>query len=57
MQIMYSCLRILTIDASWIGHYWKGYFDGEPTDEEKEILSVACTEVMADFPVIKRVNE
>ena len=37
--------------------YWKGYFDGEPTEEEKEILSVACTEVIADFPTIMYAKE
>ncbi|MCY8222971.1 hypothetical protein ACG2QI_11595 [Bacillus sp. GM2] len=37
--------------------YWKGYFNGEPTDDEKEMLSVACTEVLADFPLIKDCEE
>ncbi len=37
--------------------YWRGYFNEEPTEEEKEILSVACAEVIADFPIIKTVNE
>lgn len=37
--------------------YWKGYFNGEPTDDEKEMLSVACTEVLADFPHIKDCEE
>ncbi|AGN35990.1 hypothetical protein OIO07_06385 [Bacillus paralicheniformis] len=37
--------------------YWKGYFNGEPTDDEIEMLSVACTEVLADFPHIKDCEE
>jgi hypothetical protein len=50
-------LRGLTVKLENETLYWKGYFDGEPTDEEKEILSVACTEVIADFPIIKIVKE
>lgn len=36
-------LRGLTVKLENETLYWKGYFDGEPTEEEKEILSVACT--------------
>lgn len=50
-------LRGLTVKLENETLYWKGYFDGEPTEEEKEILSVACTEVIADFPIIKVVKE
>ncbi|KOS66282.1 hypothetical protein AEA09_18875 [Lysinibacillus contaminans] len=50
-------LRGLTVKLENETLYWKGYFDGEPTEEEKEILSVACTEVIADFPTIKDVKE
>ncbi|GAA0338175.1 hypothetical protein GCM10008967_30570 [Bacillus carboniphilus] len=36
---------------------WQAFFDTEPTEEEKEVLSVACTEVIADFPNINKVEE
>ena len=36
---------------------WKAYFDEEPTEEEKEILRVAATEIIADFPHIKECSE
>ncbi|QUG42658.1 hypothetical protein KD050_05135 [Psychrobacillus sp. INOP01] len=31
---------------------WKVYFDEIPTEEEKEMLSIAATEVLCDFPEI-----
>jgi len=36
---------------------WQAFFDTEPTEEEKKVLSVACTEVIADFPNINKVEE
>ena len=36
---------------------WQAFFDTAPTEEEKEVLSVACTEVIADFPNINKVEE
>ncbi len=36
---------------------WHAYFDQAPTEEEKENLSVACTEVIADIPNITAVDE
>ncbi|MFJ8261015.1 hypothetical protein ACIQ4I_03505 [Rummeliibacillus sp. NPDC094406] len=37
---------------------WKVFFDGSYTEDEKELLSCACTEVLSDFPdYIKRVEE
>lgn len=50
-------LRGLTVKLENETLYWKGFFDGEPTEEEKEILSISCTEVIADFPIIKVVKE
>ncbi|MBM7602600.1 hypothetical protein JOC75_000570 [Metabacillus crassostreae] len=50
-------LRGLKVKVENNTFYWKGYFDGEPTEEEKEILSIACTEVIADFPIIEEVVE
>lgn len=50
-------LRGLTVALENGTLHWKGYFNGKPTEEEKEILSVACTEVLADFPIIKDVKE
>lgn len=31
---------------------WKVFFDEVPTEEEKDLLSTAATEVIADFPDI-----
>jgi hypothetical protein len=42
-------LRGLTIKLEQDTLFWKGYFDGEPTEEEKEVLSIAFTEVIADY--------
>jgi len=50
-------LRGLTIDYEKDGLYWKAYFDGVPSEEEKEVLSVACTEVIADFSEIMTAKE
>ncbi|WP_240377723.1 hypothetical protein [Bacillus piscicola] len=50
-------LRGLTIKLEDETLFWKGYFDGEPNDNEKEILSAACTEVIADFPIIMNCKE
>lgn len=37
---------------------WKVYFDGPYTEDEKDILSTACTEVFSDFvDYIEHVNE
>lgn len=36
---------------------WQAFFDTEPTEEEKEVLRVASTEVIADFPNINIVDE
>jgi len=36
---------------------WQAFFDHEPTEDEKEVLSVACTEVLSDFPNINEVQE
>ncbi|WP_273127799.1 hypothetical protein [Bacillus weihaiensis] len=36
---------------------WQAFFDPQPTEEEKEVLSVACTEVIADLPNIIKVEE
>jgi hypothetical protein len=49
-------LRRLTVKIEHDTLYWKAYFDGDPTEEENEILSIACTEVIADFPIIKVVK-
>lgn len=50
-------LRGLTIAIEEDTLFWRAYFDGEPTEEEKEVLSGACTEVIADFPSINVVKE
>jgi hypothetical protein len=52
-----SKLRGLTIGIEKDILFWKAYFDGEPTEEEKEVLSTACSEVIADFPKINVVKE
>jgi hypothetical protein len=50
-------LRGLTIKLENDTLYWRGYFDGESNNDEKEILSKACTEVIADFPIIMNCKE
>lgn len=36
---------------------WKVYFDYPPTDEKKELLSMAATEIIADFNEILSADE
>lgn len=36
---------------------WKVFFDQEPTENEKNLLSIAATEVIADFPEITSCEE
>ncbi|WP_427137357.1 hypothetical protein [Psychrobacillus psychrodurans] len=36
---------------------WKVYFDEIPTEEEKEMLSIAATEIICDFPEIYSADE
>jgi hypothetical protein len=50
-------LRGLTIGIEKDTLFWKAYFDGESTEEEKELLSIACSEVIADFPIINAIKE
>lgn len=50
-------LRGLTVKLEDSKLYWKGYFDGEPTEEEQDAVSTACTEVLADFPFISSLEE
>lgn len=52
-----NSLRGLTVKLENRTLFWKGYFEDEPTEEEKEILSIACTEVIADFSIINNVKE
>ena len=35
---------------------WQAFFDAEPTEEEKEVLSEASTEVLADYPDIRTIE-
>jgi hypothetical protein len=32
-------------------------FDGNPSDDDKELLSIAATEIIADFPDINEIDE
>lgn len=50
-------LRGLTVKLEDSKLYWKGYLDGEPTEEEQDAVSTACTEVLADFPFISSLEE
>lgn len=36
---------------------WKIYFDEKPSEEEKDILSVALAEIISDFPEIISAKE
>ncbi|MED4531380.1 hypothetical protein [Metabacillus fastidiosus] len=57
LGVISNKLRGLTVKLDSRTLYWRGYFDGEPTEEEKERLSIACTEVIADFSIIEDVHE
>lgn len=57
LKVISNKLRGVTIQYKSNELIWKAYFNGEPEEEEIEALSVACTEVIADFPEIKRVTE
>ena len=43
-------LRAVSVDANSRKIYYRCIFDGEPTEDEWELLSVAATEMIADFP-------
>ncbi|RYY87039.1 MAG: hypothetical protein EOO15_13015 [Chitinophagaceae bacterium] len=47
-------LRAVTIGYDEKGCTLRGYFDAGASDEEKELLDVAMTEMVADFPNIER---
>lgn len=36
---------------------WQAFFDAEPTEVEKEVLRIASTEVLADYPDIHIIEE
>jgi hypothetical protein len=42
-------LRAVSIDADDLKIYYRCIFDSETTEKEKELLSVAASEVIADF--------
>ena len=42
-------LRAVSIDIDGKRIYFRCIFDGEPTEYDKELLSVAATEIIADF--------
>lgn len=46
-------LKVLKVKETSNLLIWQAFFDTEPTEEEKEVLSVACAEIIADFPNIK----
>jgi hypothetical protein len=50
-------LRGASIETEGDTIFWRCVFDREPTDEEREALSVAGTEIMADFPQVKKIEE
>jgi hypothetical protein len=50
LGIVFSKIRAITIDYDNSLFHWRVYFDGEPDENEKETLSVACTEILADLP-------
>lgn len=37
--------------------FWHVYFDEAPTDDEMELLSIAATEILADFPNVLHCDE
>jgi len=50
LGVIFSKIRAVTIDFNGHLFHWRVYFDGEPTDNEKKLLSMACTEVFACLP-------
>jgi hypothetical protein len=45
-----ASLRAVSVDAGGSKIYYRCIFDGKPTEDEWELLSVAATEIIADFP-------
>lgn len=45
-----SSLRAVSVDVDKHTIYYRCIFDDEPTEIERDLLSVAATEVIADFP-------
>ena len=45
-----ASLRAVSVDADGSKIYYRCIFDGKPTEDEWELLSIAATEMIADFP-------
>jgi hypothetical protein len=45
-----ASLRAVSVDADEGKIYYRCIFNGEPSEDEWELLSVAATEIIADFP-------
>lgn len=51
-----SSLRGASIEAQGDTILWQCVFEREPTEEEKEMVSIAGTEIIADFPEAKKIE-
>jgi hypothetical protein len=51
--------NVRAVSAEWRAGsiVWRGIFHAEPDDTERELLSVALTEVIADFPDVTDCDE
>jgi hypothetical protein len=50
-------LRGLTVGEEYNTLYWRAFFDDQPTEKEKNILSLALNRITADFPSIQHIKE
>lgn len=50
-------LRAVSVELRGSVLLFRAVFGREPTEEERELLSVACTEIIADFPQVMQAKE
>ncbi len=50
-------LRAVSVDVDEQKVYFRCIFDGEPTEYDWELMSVAATEIIADFPAPYTIEE
>jgi hypothetical protein len=50
-------LRAVSVDADEQKVYFRCVFDGQPTEEEWELLSEVASEIIADFPAPYTIEE
>lgn len=50
-------LRGLTVKNDYNVLFWKAYFDDQPSEKEKDVLSKALREISSKYPSIHNVKE